>query len=74
MPNRWTSPSAAIASAHHWLACSIASAWVVGQALQQPGGAVIQGRAGEVGRRITAGPPAARSGSTGSQCPLRIER
>src|SRR6476661_8372205 len=46
VPKRWTRPSAAIASADHWLAVSIASAWVVATCSRSAAAAVIQGSAG----------------------------
>src|SRR6476646_9143306 len=46
VPKRWTRPSAAIASAHHWLACSMAAACVEATRSSRLRAAVIQGSAG----------------------------
>src|SRR6266576_3211068 len=47
VPKRWTRPSAAIASADHWLAVSIADAWVVATLSRTADTAAIQGRVGD---------------------------
>src|SRR5262245_30773038 len=87
VPNRWTSPPAAIASAHHRLASSMASACVAAIRSRTSVAAVIQARAGSVivaelidlraasvaalGRRWSGARPGA--GQPGLACPEVVD-